>query len=95
VDGPSPRGKRSAVFDIYLISEIFSKRFREKYASRQTVRGPYANDPLFSSNRTVCSSVDRADGPQPAREQSAGPRQTVRGVLADSPPGPTASSASR
>jgi hypothetical protein len=36
-------------------------------------------------NRTGCSSVDRADGPRPARGQSAGPRRAVRGVLADGP----------
>jgi hypothetical protein len=82
------------VFDIYLISKAFGKRFREKYASRRTIRGPYADSPLFSSkpNRTVCSSVDRANGPQPARGQSAGPKRTVHEVLADSPFGPTATS---
>jgi hypothetical protein len=46
-------------------------------------------------NRTGCSSVDRANGPWPARGQSAGPRQTVREVLADGPPGPTVSPAIR
>jgi hypothetical protein len=90
VRAPGADGPR--VFDIYLISEIFLKSFREKYASRRTVCGPYADGPLFTSkpNRTACSSVDRADGPRPARGQSAGPTQTVRGVLADSPPGSTA-----
>jgi hypothetical protein len=46
-------------------------------------------------NRTRCSSVDRADGLQPTRGQSAGPRRTVRGALADGPPVPTVSLASR
>jgi hypothetical protein len=45
-------------------------------------------------NITGCSSVDRADGPRPAREKSAGPRRTVRVALADGPPGPTVSPAS-
>jgi hypothetical protein len=93
----APRADGPRVFGFHLISEVFGKSFREKYASRRTVRGPYADGPLFSlkANRTVCSSVDWADGPWLARGQSAGPRMTVRGVLADSPPGPTASSASR
>jgi hypothetical protein len=39
--------------------------------------------------------VDRADGSRHARGQSAGPRRTVRGALADSPPGPTGTSDSR
>jgi hypothetical protein len=85
------------IFDIYLIPEVFGKSFREKCASRRTVRGPYADGPLFFSkpNRTECSSVDRADGPRPARGQSVGPKRTVRGVLVDSPTGPTTTSASR
>jgi hypothetical protein len=63
------------VFDIYFISEVFGKSFQEKYASRRTDRGAYADGLLFFSkpNRTVCSSVDRADGLRPARGQSAGP----------------------
>jgi hypothetical protein len=56
------------VFGIYLISEVFGKSFREKYASRRTVRGPLADGPLFSSepNRIGYSSMDLADGPRPA-----------------------------
>jgi hypothetical protein len=68
------------VFDIYLIYEIFGKSFREKCASRRTVRVPYADGPLFTSkpNRTACNSVDRADGPRGPRGQSAGSSLTVR-----------------
>jgi hypothetical protein len=74
------------VFDIYLISEIFGKSFRENALPG----GRYV-----ILNRTGCSSVDQADGPRPARGRSAGPRRTVRGVLADGPPGPTVSLARR
>jgi hypothetical protein len=95
VRAPGAEGPR--VFDTYLISEIFDKSFRENYASRRTVREPYVDGPLFTSkpNRTACSSVDRADGLRPARGQSVGPTRTVRGVLADSLPGSTATPDSR
>jgi hypothetical protein len=46
-------------------------------------------------NRTGYISVDRADDPRPTRGQSAWPRQTVRGALADGPPGSTVSPSSR
>jgi hypothetical protein len=74
------------VFDIYLISEIFAKSFRENAL-------PGGRSVIL--NRTECSSVDRADGPRHARGQSAGPRRTVRVVLADGLPDPTVSLASR
>jgi hypothetical protein len=50
---------------------------------------------LFRTEQMGCSSVDRADGPRPTRGQSARPRQTVRGALADGPPGQTASPSRR
>jgi hypothetical protein len=59
-----------------------------------------ADSPRTPSGRSVilngigCCSVNRADGPRPARGRSAGPRRTVRGALADGPPGPTVSPAS-
>jgi hypothetical protein len=41
---------------------------------------PYADGLLFSSgaNKTTRGSVDRADGPRPARGQSPGSSRTVR-----------------
>jgi hypothetical protein len=78
-------------FEVYLISEVFGKVFREKISFGRTVYGSKADGPkLISKHTEWCAArADRANGPQPAREQSARPWRTVCGVPADSPPGPT------
>jgi hypothetical protein len=79
-------------FDIYLIFEIFAKVFEKMRFQADSPRTPGGRFVIL--NRTGCSSVDLADGLRPARGQSAGPRRTVHGVLADGPLGPMVSLAS-
>jgi hypothetical protein len=61
----------------------------------------WADGPLFLTERSATRWTGRTvcglfvDSLQDPRGQSAGPTRTVRGVLADGPPGPTVSSASR
>jgi hypothetical protein len=63
-------------------SEVFGKVFREKnhfWADSPRVHGGQS-EINFKSYRTVCGSGD-------PRGRSARPWRTVRGFLADSPPG--------
>jgi hypothetical protein len=85
------------VFDIYLISEVFGKGFRENSLPVGQSAGFRRTVCYLLRNQTeLCAArVDRADGPRPTRRQSAGPRRTVREVLADSLPSPTGTSDSR
>jgi hypothetical protein len=81
-------------FEVYLKYEVFSKVFREKIASGQTLRWSTADSTKLTSNRTEwCAAREvRADGPRPTRGWSARPWRTVCGVLADSRLGATGNS---
>jgi hypothetical protein len=67
------------VFDIYLISEVFGKGFRENSLPVGQSAGFRRTVCYLLRNQTeLCAArVDRADGPRPTRRQSAGPRRTV------------------
>jgi hypothetical protein len=88
--GPLGRTVREfMIFILTFLAKVFEKmRFRADCP--RTLGGR-----SVILNRIGCSSVDRADGPRPARGQSAGPRRTVRVALADGLPGPAVSPASR
>jgi hypothetical protein len=73
-------------FEVYLISEVFSKVFREKSLSG-------GKSEINLEHTIWCAArVDGVDGPRSSRGRSARLWRTIRGVLADSPPEPTGTS---
>jgi hypothetical protein len=70
------------VVDFYLIPEFLAKGFEKMRFRADGPRGPGGRSArtgrwYIIRYRTGCYSVDRADGPRPARGQSAWPWRTV------------------
>jgi hypothetical protein len=81
--GPLGRTVRGFLICIQYLS-FLAKVFEKMCFQADCTQTPGGRSVIL--NITGCSSVDRADGPRPARGHSAGPRRTVRGVLVDGPP---------
>jgi hypothetical protein len=77
------------LLNFILIPEFLAKVFENIRFRADCPRTPGGRSVILY--RTGCCSGDQADGPRPARGQSAWPRRTVRVARADGPPGPTVS----